>query len=415
MDQQKLSDYAKLIIDVGLNIQEDEPLVITCPIEMREFGHLLAEHAYARKAGTVHVNWLDETLTKLKYRHEKLEHFRNIAQWRFEQKKYFCESGANFLYISAEDPELLKDMDPEKIQAYSKASGEMFRPLQHYTMNDILSWCVVAVANPAWAKKVFPEEKDTNIAVEKLWDAIFDATRMNTKNPLAFWEKHFATLEKRAEKLNRHAFRELHYQADNGTDLHVRLPKGHIWMAASSKNAKGTTFVPNMPTEEIFTLPERTGVNGTLVSTRPLSYNGQLIDRFRLRFEDGKVTEFSADVGESALKGLLEEHENAVYLGEVALVPHDSPISNSNILFYNTLFDENASCHFAFGASYPTNLKDGADMSDEELLDHGANVCPVHEDFMVGCESLSITGIHEDGTTQPIFCNGNFDASFDAE
>ncbi|HLS54203.1 MAG TPA: aminopeptidase, partial [Tissierellaceae bacterium] len=276
-----------------------------------------------------------------------------------------------------------------------------------YTMNDINSWCVVSVPTKSWAKRVFPNLNEDE-AVDQLWQAIFKATRMDLKDPVAAWQKHIAGLEKKVEYLNRKSFKTLYYSSSNGTKLKVDLPKDHIWAGGGGYNAKGTYFVANMPTEEVFTMPLKTGVNGVVYSTKPLNYGGKLVDNFKLTFKDGKVVDYEAQIGQEVLRDLFAIDEGAKYLGEVALVPYDSPISKSNIVFMNTLFDENASCHFAFGKAYPTNLKDGEQMTDEELEAHGVNNSLTHVDFMIGTKDLSIIGEDYSGEKIQIFKDGNW-------
>ena len=321
-DQAKLKEYAKLVVEVGVNVQEGEPVLITCPVEAVEFARLLAEYAYERGASEVVMNWKDDKLTRLKYENSPMEVFETVPNWAFDRAKYYYEKGSNVISVYSEDPELLQGIDMKKIAAASKANNTKMKPLDKYTMNDIVSWCVVSIPNVAWAKKIYPDIESDQEAVDKLWDQIFDVTRMNEEDPVAAWESHLDILTQKADKLNELHFKSLHYQSSNGTDLVVDLPEKHIWMSATANNAKGTRFLPNIPTEEVFTLPSRTGVNGKLVSTKPLAYNGNLIDDFTLVFKDGEVVEFTAKKGGEALKSLFDEDPNARRLGEVALVPY---------------------------------------------------------------------------------------------
>lgn len=404
----RLESYARLVIEVGVNVQKGDPVMISCPIEHIEFARLLHRFAYERGASEVVMNWRDDCLTRMKYEHEPLETFEQIPDWVHDRLKYYYEKGVNVISVSSSDPSLLQGIDPVKISAASKANNQKLSDLDHYTMNDENSWCVVALPNAAWARKVYPDIEDEEEAVNKLWKKILEVTRMNEKDPVRAWKEHIDRLSHRAALLNEYHFQSVHYSSSNGTDLEVRLPDRHIWLAATSDNKKGTTFLPNIPTEEVFTAPHREGVDGTLVATKPLAYNGQIIDGFVLHFENGKVVDFSAKKGAAALKALLAEDENARHLGEIALVPYDSPISRSNLLFYNTLFDENASCHFAFGACYPTTLERGTELSEEELKKEGGNSALVHEDFMVGSKDLSIIGTKQDGSKVTVFKDGNF-------
>ena len=402
-----LDKYANLCVKVGINIQKDQPLVITAPVEGAEFVRLLAKHAYEAGAKEVHVNWNDDELTRMKFEYAPMEVFENFPKWYADGMEDYAEKGAGFISISARDPYLLKGIDSKKIAANNKASSIGLKKFREYTMNDLNSWCVISIATKKWAKRVFPDVSDEE-AVEKLWDAIFKALRVYEEDPVEAWKKHLKNIEDKVNFLNEKNFKKLYYKSSNGTDLEVELPEGHIWAGGGGKNSKGVYFVANMPTEEVFTLPHKYGVNGVVYSSKPLNYGGNLINNFSLTFKDGKVVDFTAEEGYDVLKDLLDLDEGAKRLGEVALVPHDSPISNSNIIFYNTLFDENASCHFALGKAYPTNLKGGPDMKEEELDKAGVNDSLTHVDFMVGTEDLSIIGETRDGEKVKVFENGNW-------
>ncbi len=402
---EKLDNYAKLVVEIGVNIQENDPVIISCPIERADFGKLLAKHAYKNKASIVVFNWYDDDLTLMMYENSPLETLEDVPQHEYDKSEYYYKKGAKMISVYASNPELLKDVDPEKIQRASLAKSKKFKPLMKYTMNDINSWCVVSVPTKAWADSVFPDQDNS---VDLLWEAIFKVTRMNLEDPIKAWQDHLAFLTDRADWLNKMSFSYLIYKSAKGTNLKIELPKEHIWMAADSLNAKKESFVPNIPTEEVFTLPKRNGVNGRVYSTKPLVYNGNVIDDFVLDFKDGRVVDFDAKKGKEALKSIFDQDENARYLGEVALVPYDSPISNSKLLFFNTLFDENASCHLAFGKAYPTNIKGGENMTEEELKLNQVNDSFIHEDFMIGDKDLSIVGIKEDGQEILIFKDGNW-------
>ncbi len=402
-----LNEYAELCVKVGINLQKGQPLVINAPIEGAEFVRLVAKHAYEAGAKEVHVNWNDEALTKMKYENAPMEVFENFPKWYADGLEEYAEDGAGFLSIYSQDPELLKEIDSKKIAAHNKSSSTALKSFQKYTMNDENSWCVVSIPTKGWAKRVFPNVSEEE-AMEKLWDAIFMATRMDLENPVKAWEDHLENLEEKVNFLNKKKFKKLYYKSSNGTDLEVELPEGHIWAGGGGENTKGVFFVANMPTEEVFTMPLKTGVNGVVYSTKPLNYGGNLIDNFKLEFVDGKVEKFEAEEGYEVLKDLFALDQGAKHLGEVALVPFDSPISNSNIIFLNTLFDENASCHFAFGKAYPTNIKGGENMTDEELEKAGVNDSLTHVDFMVGSKDLSIIGETKDGEKVQVFDNGNW-------
>ena len=281
--QTKLSYYAKLIVKVGINVQKGEPLVISSPIEGIEFTRLLAKHAYEAGVSEVHVNWNDEVLTRLKYENAPMEIFENYPLWHAEGLEDYAKRGAGFISISAQDPELLKGIDSKKIAAANKSSSMALRKWRNYTMNDLNSWCVMSIPTKNWAKRVFPNVSEEE-ALEKLWDAVFKATRMDSKDPVKAWEEHLDTLQEKVIFLNEKKFKSLHYTAKNGTDLVVELPEGHIWAGGGGDNAKGTYFVANMPTEEVFTMPHKNGVNGIVYSTKPLNYSGSLIDDFSITF-----------------------------------------------------------------------------------------------------------------------------------
>ena len=401
----KLNKYAQLVVEVGSNVQEGDTVSIAAPVESAEFARMLAENSYKAGAHEVIINWRDDVITRLAYENQPVEVLEDIAQYTYDRAEYFAKKGQKSISISAADPELLKGIDSQKIQRASKAMSEKFQPLRKYTMNDINSWTVISVPTQKWAEKVFPNSKNP---VEDLWEAIFKTVRVDKENPIKEWENHLNTLTKKSDWLNEMNFEFLRYKSSNGTDLEIRLPEGHIWTAASSLNSKGESFVPNMPTEEVFTLPHKDGVNGVVHSAKPLVYAGNVIDEFWLKFEDGAVVDFDAKKGKETLQSLFDKDERARRLGEVALVPYDSPISNSNILFFNTLFDENASCHLALGKAYPTTIKNGENMTDEELAEHGVNDSYAHEDFMVGTKDLDIIGVKHDGSEVQIFKNGNW-------
>lgn len=402
-----LKNYAHLAVKVGINIQKGQKLVISSPIECADFVRLIAECAYAEGAKDVYVEWHDEKIGLLRYMNAPMEVFQNFPTWKADGFNQMAEEGAGFISIAASNPELLKDVDPKKVAENNKASSIAMKKFREYSMNNKVSWCVVSVPTNDWATKVFPDLPEEE-AVEKLWEAIFMTVRMDQEDPIKAWEAHLESTEKRVKFLNEKAFKTLHYTSYNGTNVVVELPKGHIWTGGGEYNTKDVFFVANMPTEEVFTMPKKTGVNGVVVSTKPLNYGGNLINNFKLTFKDGKVVDFEAEEGYETLKHLLETDEGAKYLGEVALVQYDSPISNSNILFYNTLFDENASCHFAFGAAYPTCIEGGSEMDEKEREAHGVNTSLTHVDFMVGSSDLNIVGETPSGEKIQLFKDGNW-------
>lgn len=408
--KENLEKYAELAVKVGINIQKGQTLVINAPLPAAEFVRAAAKKAYEAGAKNVHVEWADEEVTRIKYLNAPDEAFSEYPMWRAQGLEEMAKEGAGFLSISASNPDLLKSVDPERISVANKTASKALDGYRSYVMADKAAWCVISVPTKEWAAKVFPDA-DAEKSVEKLWENIFKATRVDRENPVEAWKEHTNNLNSKLHYLNSKKFKKLHYKSPV-TDLTVELPEKHLWAGGGSNveggKYEGTYFVANMPTEEVFTMPKRDGVNGTVRSTKPLNYSGNLIDNFTLKFENGKIIDFSAEQGYETLKKLIETDEGSHFLGEVALVPHDSPISNTNIIFFNTLFDENASCHFALGKAYPTNLEGGASMSEEELTKNGANTSLTHVDFMVGSPDLNIDGETADGKLEPIFRNGNW-------
>jgi len=407
MNKKYIDKYARLIIKIGINIQENQILVINSPIECSEFTRIVSEIAYKEGAREVIINWNDELSTKIKYLHGRDEIFNEFPQWRKELFVSYARKGAAFLSISASDPELMKDVNPDRLVRSGRAANTALAEYRERMMSDKNVWCVVSIPTKAWAKKVF-KDIDEDDAVEKLWQSIFEAVRATEVDPVVAWQKHQNKLRKSMDFLNNSNFKYLVYKNSIGTNLKIEFAKDNLWLGGSSLSAEGTEFVANIPTEEVFTLPLKTGVNGKVVSSKPLNYNGNLIENFTLTFKEGRIIDFTAENGYETLKGLIETDEGSHYLGEVALVPFDSPISNSNILFYNTLFDENASCHLAIGEAYPTCLKNGDNMTRDELKALGVNDSLEHVDFMVGTSDLSIIGITLDGKEIEVFKNGNF-------
>lgn len=401
-----LDKYAELIVKTGVNVQPGQEVFVSGAVEIAPLVRRIAEKAYTAGASNVHVDWTDDALSRLKYEKAADEVFTRFPEWETAKRNSFVERGAVFISIVSSNPDLLKGIASERISNYQKASGQGLVEFRRAIQSDKVSWTVVAGAGEEWAKKVFPNV-NADEAVQLLWNAIFDSVRLHAADPVKAWEEHNATLHKKAETLNRHQFQKLHYTAP-GTDLTIELHEKHVWVAAGSTNQQNIAFMANMPTEEVFTVPLRDGTNGYVSSTKPLSYGGNIIDRFKLTFENGRIVKTEAEVGEEFLQKLVEIDEGSHYLGEVALVPHQSPISQSNILFYNTLFDENASNHLAIGSGYAFNLEGGKTMSPEELEANGVNASITHNDFMIGSAEMNIDGIQSDGTVVPIFRQGNW-------
>ncbi len=408
MNNELLKKYASLIINIGVNVQTNQDIYINCPVEAVEFGHMLAEEAYIKGARSVTVKWVDPYLSKLSYMYSSDEALEYVPDYHIEYLKEIVEKGGCVLSITSPNPEVLKDVSPIKIQKANKAARAKTSFYSAHTMASKTQWCVAAYPNEVWAKKVFPTLNKEE-AVDKLLDAILKASRVTLNNdPVKDWEDHINNLEKYNKTLNDYDFKELRFKNSLGTDLIVGLVEGHIWAGGKEPTEGGIIFAPNIPTEEVFTMPSSTKVNGTVVSTMPLNYNGRLIENFKLTFKDGKVVEHFAESGMEDLTSLLNVDEGSRGLGEVALISYNSPISNMGILFYNTLFDENASCHLALGNAYPMNLVGGTNMTKEELISHDVNTSIQHVDFMFGSSDLEVTGITKDGKEVPVFRKGNF-------
>ena len=404
---QRFEEYAKLLVEVGVNIQKGQNLIIDTPVDCAWFARLCAKAAYAAGCREVIMKWNDDALTREKFLHAAPEVFDTFPEWLAKFMNGYAEEGAAFLHIVASDPENLVGVESDRITRAQRSSGEALKPHRELTTNGTVPWCIAAIPIPSWAKKVFPgcgEEE----AVDKLWDAILQAVRVGGGDAVDRWRTHLDTLQRRIDRLNELNLESLHYKNSLGTDLTIRLPEGAIWAGGSNVTRSGVPYIANMPTEEIFTAPLRTGVDGVVYAAMPLVRNGVIMDKFHMVVREGKIVEAHAQVGEEALRAAVTLDEGASYFGEVALVPYDSPISNQNLLYYNTLFDENASCHLAFGDAYPECLKGGEDMTKEERQAHGLNTSITHVDFMVGPADLCITGRTRDGRDVDIFIDGNF-------
>lgn len=405
--KQQLKNYAKLIAKVGLNIQKDQPVLIRASTETREFVANIVEACYELGAKKVDIEWRDQELTKLHLKYQTEETLSTVGQWYIDKYQDTLEEGTAFLSVIGDDPDGLADADSGKLKAQMVGRSKALRSYMKAIMSDECPWCVVSASTVGWAKRLFPELSDEE-AYLKLWDQILSACRSKGEDPVADWEEHIATLDEKAKFLHENELVKLHITNNLGTDLYVGLPKGHIWQSAGSYAKKAGRFVANIPTEEVFTMPHKDQTSGIVYNAKPLNYGGVLIDGFWLKFEEGKVVDFGAERGYDVLKNLLDTDEGAKSIGEMALVPFDSPISNTGILFLETLFDENAACHIALGKAYPTCVQGGPDMSDEELAAAGANDSLIHVDFMVGEGTTNITGFTADGKEVAIFKDGNW-------
>ena len=395
MNQDYLKNYARLLVETGLNIIPGDSLKISLSEESLPLVRLITEEAYKRGALRIYYDLRDDAMTLARYLYGSDESFASVPEYDVEAELARFKDRTHRLSISASDPELLKDVDSQRIAAWRKTAGQAMRPVQELGMANKMKWCVAAVPSEAWAVQVFPELAPAD-AVERLWELIFEVTRANTEDPVQAWQDHNATLKHRESFMNDHRFSALRYEAP-GTSFEVGLVKRHVWVGGASPFESGEAFMANIPTEEVFTMPDRNRAEGRLQATLPLSLNGRMVKDFWFEFKEGQVIDFGAAEGKEVLKELLDTDEGARRLGEAALVDVDSPIYRTGVLFKNTLFDENASCHFALGAAYSENLEGAGTLTPEEKLAAGMNDSLIHVDFMVGSDALNITGIKENG------------------
>ena len=377
-----LEKYADLIVNIGLNLHEGDKLSMRMSEHSLPLARLVAKKAYEKGVSDVRMEFSDDTITLDRYLLAPDEAFEKYPEYLVDFSESLLKDNYNVVNLLAPNPDLLKPADPARIAQWQKVAGKASKRLMAYTMQNKVKWCVTAVASPAWAEAAFPDLPEEE-AMQKLWENIFKATRVDQDDPIAAWEKHDQELKKHVAFLNEARFDRVRYQGP-GTDLMVGLVKNHVWKGGSGFSQKGDRFFPNIPTEEVFSMPDADRVDGTLRATMPLSVRGQIVDDFHFTFKDGKVVDYEAGTGKQILDDLLEMDEGAKHLGEIALVADNSPISNTGILFKNTLFDENASCHFALGAAYSENLKGATDRSEEENRKLGMNNSLIHVDFMVG-------------------------------
>ena len=399
--------YARVLLEKGINLQKDQILVINTPVESHSFASLLAEEAYKAGAAQVVFNWYCNETTRLRYQYETQDKFETVPQWRSEFNLYYYRKGAAFLSLISADPYTMEGIDRKKIFAWQKAFHQAVKEYSDGMMASRTNWLVAAVPGTVWAKLLYPELPEQE-GMDKLWLQILDVSRCLGDDPLADWDKHLAELKQRREWLTAQQFTALEYTSPKGTKLTVGLPEHHIWQGGAESTTRGFLFNANIPTEEVYSAPQADRVDGVVWSTKPLVYNGNLIENFRFTFQDGKVVDVQAEKGEDILKDLIQMDEGTCRLGEVALVPYHSPISLTNKIFYETLFDENAACHLALGDSYPTCLENGPELTEEELKKAGLNDSMIHVDFMVGSPDLTITGIKKDGTKVPVFVDGDW-------
>ncbi len=405
MKKTVLREYARLIVRCGVNVQKGQEVMVYAGLDQPEFVKLVVEEAYKAKASKVIVEWSYDALTKLHVRYQSVKTLGTVPEWQKARQQHFCDVLPARIHLVSDDPDGLKGINMGKMAKARQMSYPILRP--YIDQRDgKQQWCIAAVPGAAWAKKVFPGMR-TSQAIEKLWEAILFTSRVN-EDPVKAWEEHNADLRRRCEYLNSLSIRSLHYTADNGTDLTVGMIPEAVFCGGAEVSRQGITFNPNIPTEECFISPMRGKAEGIVYSSKPLSYQGQLIENFSLRFENGKAVEAKAEKGEELLNTMITMDEGAAYLGECALVPQKSPICESGILFYETLFDENAACHLAMGAGFADTIRDHHSKTLEECRSLGINDSMIHVDFMIGCDSMNIDAICEDGSTVAIFRGGNW-------
>ena len=405
MKKTVLREYARLIVRTGINVQKGQDVLVMADLDQPEFVKLVVEECYKAKARKVTVIWEYQSLQKLHARYQTVKTMGEVPQWQRERQQYFCDTLPCRLYLISEDPDGLKGVNTAKMAKARQLSYPILKPYID-DRDGKQQWCIAAVPGVAWAKKVFPG-LPKNKAVEKLWEAILSTSRVG-EDSIGNWDRHNADLRSRCDYMNALGIQKLHYTADNGTDLTVGMIPEAMFCGGAEVSRQGITFNPNMPTEECFISPMRGQAEGIVYSTKPLSYEGQLIENFSMRFEGGKVVEAHAEKGEELLNTMLSMDEGAAYLGECALVPQKSPICESGLLFYNTLFDENAACHLAVGAGFTDTIRDHHSKTLEECRALGINDSMIHEDFMIGCDTMNIDAICADGKVVPIFRNGNW-------
>ena len=403
----KIENYARLAVTKGAAVRPGQEVVVSCPVERADFMRLLVRCAYEAGAGHVTTLWTDSGLSRLEYQHVDVDYFKTVPSWKREQLNSLAEAGATFLFVDGSDPNALEGIDPVKPTTRSHAINsqcDLYRSGLDFGRN---AWTIVGAPVEAWAKEVFPEV-GTQEAIYRLWESILAAARAAGPDPQAEWERHNATFEKNKRILNGYAFDRLRYRSSNGTDFELGMNPGHIWEGGAARTVDGTVFFPNIPTEEVFTSPDCMRANGIVHSVYPLVHVGHVIRDFWLRFEEGRVVEYDAAEGRDVLESIITTDERSCRLGECALVAKDTPIRQSAILFYDTLYDENASCHLALGTGFPECIEGGFSMSKDELIERGVNQSNTHVDFMVGADDLEIVGVTCDGTEVPIFTDGRW-------
>ena len=403
-----LEEYIELVIRQGLNIQPGQQLLISCNVDCAFFARKAMKAAFEAGASNVRMRWIDEVCDRTRYLMADDAIFDVFPPWDKLMYDSLSEKGTAFLNVSASDPEAFKGVDSGRLSRYSIATSKALKGYFEKIITGGVRWCIASVPSEQWAKKVFPDAASTDEAVSLLWKNIFAAARVGDGNAVAKWRTHIDSLKRRVSALNDNKFSAIEFYNNAGTDLRIELPKTHIWLGGGDVAKDGFTFLPNIPTEEIFSAPKADGVNGTVVGTMPNVFRGNLIEDFSITFKDGKVVSYDAKAGKEHLENMINDIPGMDRLGEIALVEHDSPISNMGILFYNTLYDENASCHLALGSAYPDCIEGGGAMTEDQRKEAGINVCDNHQDFMFGSADMSIIGITASSDEIVVFKDGNF-------
>ena len=404
--QQNLQKFAELAVKVGLNLQPGQRLAIVARLETAPLVRLIATCAYQAGCRLVDVLWDDDPLILIRFQHAPRDSFEEFPIWPFPAITNYIKNGDAFLSVAGNDPNLLAGQDSDLIGVFQRTAAKHRQTYRELISQNATNWSVVAFPVPSWAAAVFPDETPEN-QVALLWDAIFDVCRVKQADPVAAWQQHLRGLAARSQYLNAKRYRGLQYSGP-GTDLYIGLAAGHIWTSGSTTSKAGIAFVANMPTEEVFTLPDKDQTHGVVTATKPLSNMGSLIEDFSLTFENGRALNATAAKGEAVLRQMIAVDEGAARLGEVALVPHHSPISRSGLRFQNTLFDENAACHIALGRGYQYTLSEGSTLSEKDYAARGGNVSNIHVDFMIGSNKIDIDGVLADGTLEPVMRSGDW-------
>ncbi|GGS43134.1 aminopeptidase [Deinococcus knuensis] len=404
--EEKLRNYARLAVRVGVGVKPGQRLLVQAPVETAQLARLVVREAYAAGASFVDVRWDDDDVQLARFELAPDGTFEQISRWRVDAEIETAEAGGAVLAIRATNPNLLGSVDAERVATHQRTLAAYRRPYTAQVMTNRLNWNLISAPVSGWAELMFPDASAEQ-AIEQQWDAIFAATRADQPDPVALWETHLADLRRRRELLTGKQYAALHFRG-GGTDLTVGLADDHVWGGGAADTPGGITFTANIPTEEVWTAPHRERVDGTVVSTKPLSYNGTLIDGIRIEFRDGRITGASAEKGEGALLKMIDTDEGSHRLGEVALVPHSSPISRSGLFFFNTLYDENAASHIAIGSAYRFNVRGGVDMPLEDFLAAGGNDSLTHVDWMIGSGEIDVDGVAKDGTREAVMRAGEF-------